>query len=217
MSMKRICIAVIAVLLCAATVAGLIALKNKKERELLLQESIAAFEAGNYQKAEEGFKILMDETDDPDFLTLHSFSITMQLWQSEDIYDKLKAFDRTKYVKSYHSGLLADDIHALNNVILEEGAQLQAEIDAKEKEELLQRIKNGKPYVGMDAKYITMTSLGYYDDTGYNTKKIGNKDHRCTLYYWMEGKRCIFIARVQDDIGEVINIEENPSGSYFGN
>lgn len=217
MSLKKICIAVIAVLLCAATIVGMIALKNKKERDLLLQESISAFKAGDYQKAENGFKILKDKTDDPDFRTIYGFARTMQLWESEDIYDKLKAFEQTQYVNSNYNGLLADDIHMLNSVILEEGAILKAEADARAQEELLQRIKNGKPYVGMDVKYITMTSLGYYDDTGYNTKKIGNKDHRCTLYYWMDGNRCIFIARVQDDIGEVISISENPSGSYFGN
>ena len=33
----------------------------------------------------------------------------------------------------------------------------------------------------------------------------------------MEGSRCVFIARVQDDTGKVILVEEKSAGSYFGN
>lgn len=76
-----------------------------------------------------------------------------------------------------------------------------------------------EPYVGMDASLIDKTGLGMYTKTGHNTQKYANdpKRHDCTLYYWMEDGRCIFLARVQDDIGKVILVEESPAGSYFGN
>lgn len=215
--MKKCLVVLSAIAICAAIVAALVAFKNHQKQEQLLQESIAAFEAGDFQKARDGFKTLKQEMDDPDLDIVYRFLGTMQLWQSEDVDDKLEAFERAQYENISYDGLLAEDIHRLTDIILEEGAKLKAEVDAQRKEELLQRIKEGKPYVGMDAQYIDMTSLGRHDDTNYNMKKIGNKDHRCTLYYWMDGSRCIFIARVQDDIGEVIDISENPSGSYFGN
>lgn len=215
--MKKFILATIAILICVVTVVGIISIKNKKEREQLLQESISAFEAGDYEKASDGFYALAKEANDPDLYTVAKFASTMKKWQAEYSSTKLSAYEDAQKVNSNYSGLLADDIHILRNIILEEGAKLQAEIEAEQQEALLQRIKNGKPFVGMDSKYISMTSLGHYDKTDYNYKKVGNKDQRCTLYYWMEGKRCIFIARVQDNIGEVINIDENPTGSYFGN
>ena len=88
-------------------------------------------------------------------------------------------------------------------------------------EELLARIAAGVPYVGMDSKYIDMTSLGVHSKTGTNYKKVQQNGyttrHACTLYYWIDGSSCLFIARVQDDIHEVIHVEERPSGSFFGN
>ncbi len=215
--MKKFLIILLVFSLCVGAVAALIGYRNHMKQEALLQASIAAFENGDLETASSSFKTLMEETDDPDMETVYRFIYTLQLWQSEDTNKKLQAFDRIQYTDTAYDGILADAIRSHADVISREGAKLKAEVDAQREEELLRRITEGKPYVGMDSKYISMTSLGAYDKTDYNKKKIGNKDHRCTLYYWMEGSRCIFIARVQDDIHEVINIDANPTGSYFGN
>jgi len=215
--MKKFLIVLLVLSLCVGAVAALVGYRNRAAQEALLQSSIAAFENGDLDTASSGFKTLMEETDDPDMETVYRFIYTLQLWQSENTNEKLQAFDRIQYVDTAYDGVLAEAIRSHANVISQEGAKLKAEVDAQREEEFLRRITEGKPYVGMDSKYIDMTSLGRHDKTDYNTKKIGNKDHRCTLYYWMEGKRCIFIARVQDDIHEVINIDANPTGSYFGN
>ena len=197
---------------------------NHRERELLLQESIDAFKTGDFEKAQNGFEILQDKMDDPDLETIYSFVVTMQLWQSEDTDKKLEAVDQARGVNTYYDGLLAEDIHLLANSIVEEGAKLYSQLEAErlqQEEALLQRISNGKPYVGMDVKYINKTSLGNYDKTGTNERKesINGRTitHKCTLYYWMDGSSCIFIARVQNDIGEVIYVDDHPAGSYFGN
>ena len=73
------------------------------------------------------------------------------------------------------------------------------------------------PYLGMDVSMIDSTGMGPHTKVGYNYKNDSKGKHRCTLYYWIEDGRCKLIVRVQDDTGEVILVEENPAGSYFGN
>ena len=84
-------------------------------------------------------------------------------------------------------------------------------------QEALDNVIPLKPYVGMDVSKIDKTEMGPHAKEAYNYKNDKNGKHRCTLYYWMEGSRCTMIVRVQDDIGKVILVEENPAGSYFGN
>ena len=78
------------------------------------------------------------------------------------------------------------------------------------------------PYIGMSGDDIDSTKLGKHTKTGKNKRYFvddygTHRVHDCTLYYWMEGSSCIFLARVDDDTNEVINVDDQPAGSYFGN
>lgn len=219
--MKKVIIYIVAL---AVLIGGLLLFANfmtKKANQELLEETIATLHSGEYELAEDGFHKLLSipYPDSKTANTLYDYTCALQAWNNDDIYTKLWAYDYIEYCRLgvNYEGVLSEEILTF----VDEVKSAVPSLEAQRQKELEEEIANGKPYVGMDAKYISRTCLGPYDKTGYNYKnefKDGrNIEHRCTLYYWMDGRSCIFIARVQDDIGEVINVEDHPKGSYFGN
>lgn len=197
--------------------------KAQEKEDALLQSYIDLLHSGKYDEAKNGFLYMQEEYNNSSSYALHNYANLHELWNSSDLNDKMSVIWKIDSIKDSYSGTLADEVLSFKAEVLSQESSIERQYEAEQLALEKESIASGKPYVGMDSKYINQTILGPYDKTGYNEKrefdsKTGkHKDHQCTLYYWMDGSSCIFIARVQNDIGEVIDVEDHPKGSYFGN